>query len=163
MPKKIICFCLIVSLFFLLTGSRLFSAPPELEPWAENLNLTSDQAQALKTLQGQFRQELIQIQKKIMLKWMEFKTLSVDDFKGEKGNEFRRQIQDLMLQARERSLVYRQEAHSLLTLEQQKKLPAESELGFHCRGWFLRGGMRRGPGKGPSGMLPSQDPGLVQP
>ncbi|MBA4394867.1 MAG: hypothetical protein C0407_15050 [Desulfobacca sp.] len=145
-------------------GAEAFSSPGGLDSWAEKLNLTSEQAQTLSDLQGQFRQELTQIRKKIMPKLMEFRTLSSEEVKGEKGNEFRRQIQSLMLQARERSLVYQKEALAVLTPEQRKKFPAESDLGFHCRGWFRRGGgPGMGTGKGRPGPAPSQELWINQP
>jgi Spy/CpxP family protein refolding chaperone len=141
-----------------------FPSSGRTDNWAENLNLTSEQAQALKDLQGQFRRELIQIRGKIMLNRMETRTLTAEEFKGEKGDEFRRQIQFLMLQARERALVYQKEALAILTPEQQKKLPAETDLGFHCRGWFPRGGgLGMGTGKGGPGSAHSRDIWTTQP
>lgn len=128
--------------------------PPSGGPdrWAENLNLTSEQAQTLKDLHRQFRQELIQIRKNIMLLRMELRTLTSEELRRDKGDEARRQIQSQMLQARERALVYQKEALEVLTPEQQKKLPAETDLGFHCGGWFRRGG---GLGMGRGGFLPA--------
>jgi hypothetical protein len=132
--------------------------------WAENLSLTSEQTQTLKDLQRQFRQELAQFRKKIMLKRMELRTMTSGEFKGEKGEEFRRLIQTLMIQARERSLVYQKEALTVLTPEQQKKLPTETDLGFHCRGWFRwGGGLGRGPGQGGPVPHPSKETWTNQP
>ncbi len=51
-----------VSLYPRGVGAFPLSGGPD--RWAENLNLTSEQVQTLKNLQRQFRQELIQIQKK---------------------------------------------------------------------------------------------------
>jgi Spy/CpxP family protein refolding chaperone len=116
--------------------------------WGENLSLTPEQTQTLKDLQRQFRQELAQFRNKIMLKRMELRTMTSEEFKGEKGEESRRLMQSLMMQARERSLVYQKEALAVLTPEQKKKLPAETDLGFQCRGWLRRGGgMGRGSGQ----------------
>lgn len=130
--------------------------PPSRGPdrWAENLNLTSEQAQTLKDLQRQFRREQAQIRKKIMLKRLELRTLTPEELREDKGDEARRQIQSQMLQARERALVYQKEALAVLTPEQQKNLPAETDLGFHCGGWFSRGG-GLGMGRGRGGFLPA--------
>ena len=115
-----------------------FSAGPE--DREVNLDLTPGQIQELNDLKAQFRREEEQIRKKIMIKRMEARTLSSEDFRGEKGEEIRGQIQSFLFQIRERSLFYRQEAFRVLTPEQRKKMSSEIDLGFHCRGWFRRGG-----------------------
>ena len=125
-----------------------FSAGPE--ELDVNLDLTPGQIQELNDLKVQFRREEEQIRKKIMIKRMEFRTLNPEELKSDKGEEIRRQIQSLMFQARERSLFYRQEAFMVYTPEQRKKISAETDLGFHCRGWFHQGG-RWGGGTGSRG------------
>ncbi|MFH0786146.1 MAG: periplasmic heavy metal sensor [Pseudomonadota bacterium] len=149
-----------------LSPIRVGAFPPSRGPdrWADNLNLTSEQAQTLENLHRQFRQELIQLRKKIMLKRMELRTLTSEELRGDKGDEARRQIQSQMLQARERALVYQKEALAVLTPEQQKKMPAETDLGFHCGGWFRRGG-GLGMGMGRGGFLspPLKETGTNQP
>jgi hypothetical protein len=118
----------------------------------------------LNDLQRQFRQELAQFRKKIMLKRMEFRTMTSEEFKGEKGEESRRLILSLMILARERSLVYQKEALAVLTPDQQKKLPAETDLGFHCQGLFRwGGGLGRGAGQGGPLPVPSKETGTNQP
>jgi hypothetical protein len=125
-----------------------FSAGPE--DREVNLDLTPGQIQELNDLKAQFRREEEQIRKKIMIKRMEFRTLNPEELKSDKGEEIRRQIQSLLFQARERSLFYRQEALMVYTPEQRKKISAEADLGFHCRGWFHRGGRWGGGGPGPA-------------
>jgi Spy/CpxP family protein refolding chaperone len=115
-----------------------FAAGPENRE--VNLDPTPEQIQTLKDLKIQFHREQSQIRKKIMIKRMEARTLTPDEFNGEKGDEIRNQIQSLMLQARERSLFYREEAYRVYTPEQRKKISPDTDLGFHCRGWFRRGG-----------------------
>ena len=105
-----------------------------------NLDLTPGQSQTLKNLKIQFYREQDQIRRKIMIKRMELRTLNPEEIRTDKGEEIRRQIQSLLIQARERSLFYRQEAFLVYTPEQRKKISAETDLGFHCRGWFRRGG-----------------------
>jgi hypothetical protein len=132
-----------------------FSAGPEDRD--VNLDLTPGQIQELNDLKAQFRREEEQIRKKIMMKRMEFRTLNPEELKSDQGEEIRRQIQSLLLQARERSLFYRQEAFMVFTPEQRKKISAETDLGFHCRGWFHRGGRwGTGTGSGEPGSSPSQ-------
>jgi hypothetical protein len=122
-----------------------------------NLDLSPRQIQELNDLKAQFRREEAQIQKKIMIKRMEFRTLNPEELKTDQGEEIRRQIQFLMFQARERSLFYRQEALMVYTPEQRKKISPETDLGFHCRGWFHRGGRwGAGTGSGEPGSSPSQ-------
>lgn len=140
-------------LLFFLVGIILipmtfesFSAEAEIR--AEDLELTPDQVQTLKSLNRQFYREQAQIRKKIMVKRMEYRALSAEEFRGEKGEEIRSQIQSLLLQSRERALFYRQEAFRIYTPEQQKKISPLNDLGFHCGGGFRRGG-RRGAGTGP--------------
>lgn len=115
-----------------------FSASPEERDL--NVELTPAQVQELNDLKAQFHREEEQIRQKIMVKRMEFRTLNPEELKSEKGEEIRRQIQSLMFQARERSLFYRQQAFMVYTPEQRRKISAEADLGFHCRGWFQRGG-----------------------
>lgn len=129
-----------------------FSAGPE--DREVNLDLAPRQIQELNDLKAQFRREEEQIRKNMMIKRMEFRSLNPEELKSDKGEEIRRQIQSLMFQARERSLFYRQEAFMVYTPEQRKKISAETDLGFHCRGWFHRGG-RWGAGTGSGGLAPS--------
>jgi Spy/CpxP family protein refolding chaperone len=117
---------------------------------ADDLELTPDQVQNLKTLNQQFQREQAQIRRKVMIKRMELRTLNAEEIRAEKGEEIRREIQALLFQARERSLYYRQEAALVLTPEQRKRLSIETDLGFHCGGWFRRGG-RWGMGTGSGG------------
>jgi hypothetical protein len=122
-----------------------------------NLDLTPGQVQALKDLNVQFYREQSQLREKIIIKRMEARNLSPDDFRGEKGEEIRSQIQSFLFQVRERSLFYRQEAFKVLTPEQRKKISTETDLGFHCRGWLRRGGRwGAGSGSGGPGPAPSQ-------
>jgi len=133
------------------------------EPWAEEVQLTAEQVQILKTLQGQFRQELVQIHHKVMVKRMELRTLASETFKEEKGEELRRQIQALRIQARERTLAYQKEALAVLTPEQQKKISPECELGFRCWVWPSQKGKGRGLGRMQPRPLPTPDPGNDRP
>ena len=128
-------------------GIGIFPFPSDREIRADDLGLTSGQIQTLKELKIQFHREMAQIRKKMMIKRMELRTLTYEEYKAEKGEEIRREIQSLMLQARERSLFYRHEAFGVFTPDQQKKIAAESDLGFHCGRWFHRGG-RWGTGTG---------------
>jgi len=122
-----------------------------------NLDLTPGQSQTLKNLKIQFYREQDQIRRKIMIKRMELRTLNPEEIRTDKGEEIRRQIQSLLIQARERSLFYQQEAFMVYTPEQRKKISAETNLGFHCRGWFRRGGRwGAGIGSGSPGPAPSQ-------
>lgn len=156
MVKKIICFLWVMGLVLHLAGIEAFSASPNPEPGAENLNLTPEQTQSLKELKSRFRQELTQVRKKIMMKRMELRTLTPEENKGERGEELRRQIQSLLLQAHERSLFYYQEALKIFTPEQLKKLPSDTDLGFWPGMGFRRGmGLGMGPGMG-HGMGPGR-------
>jgi Spy/CpxP family protein refolding chaperone len=121
------------------------AAPLEEEPLISGLDLTAEQVRLLKDLKRRFRQEENEIRRNMMPKRRELMTLSPEEFRGEKGEDLRRQLQASMVQARGRALVYQQEALSILTPEQKKKLSPDSDLGFNYRGWF-RGG--RGPGMG---------------
>ena len=85
-----------------------------------------------------------------MIKRMELRTLNAEEIRAEKGEEIRREIQTLLIQVRERSLYYQQEATLVLTPGQRKKISVETDLGFHCGGWFRRGG-RWGMGSGSGG------------
>lgn len=151
-PKDgIFIFFFIIGLVSHLAGIDAFSAPPDPEPWAENLNLSPDQAQSLKELRSRFRQELMQVRKRIMLYRLELRTLTPEETKGERGEELRRLTQSLLLKMRERSLFYQQEALKILTPEQREKLPPEADLGFHWGKMFHRGGPGMGRGMGPGG------------
>jgi len=137
-------------------GFETYSFSADLENRDDDLELTSGQIQTLKELKTQFRRELAQIRKKIRIKRIELKTLTHEEYRAEKWEELKREIQSLMLQARERALFYQKEALMVFTPEQQKKIPAEFNLGFHCGGWFRRGGRwrtgtdREGPLSAPS-------------
>lgn len=139
-PKWIRSFFLI-GMTLSLVGVSTFSLGQEIR--ADDLGLTSGQIQTLRELQIQFHRELTQIRKKMMIRRMELRTLTYEENRAEKGEEMRNEIRSLMLQARERSLFYRQEAFRVLTPDQQKRISAESELGFHCGRWFHRGGRWR--------------------
>jgi Spy/CpxP family protein refolding chaperone len=145
-------FLVLLSLMMILPVSLPgASPPPEDEPAWTALDLAPEQVRLLKDLRVQFTTEERGIRKKMMHRRMELMTLSPEDFKGEKGEDLRRQIQSLMLQARDRALFYQQEALNVLTPEQKKKLPPDFDLGFRCRGWFRQGGhsgMGMGMGKG---------------
>jgi Spy/CpxP family protein refolding chaperone len=149
--NRLLLYCLqgllIISLGLIITpvGS---AAPLEGEPVLSGLDLTPEQGRLIRDLKAQFRQEEKEIRKKMMLKRMELVTLSPGEFRGEKGEDLRRQLQALMLQARERALSYQQQALSILTPEQKKKLPPDSDLGFHCQGWSRGGGPGTGMGRG---------------
>ncbi len=148
MLKKIVCLFWIIGLGLSLSGIEVFSAPPYTEPWDEIPKLSPEQAQTLKELKSRFRQEFFQIRKKIMMKRMELRTLTPEENKGERGEELRRQIQTLLIQARERSLFYHQEALKVLTPEQRKQIPPETDLGFQCDMGFRGRGMGMGMGRG---------------
>ncbi len=83
-----------------------------------------------------------------MMKRMELRTLTPEENKGERGEELRRQIQTLLIQVRERSLFYHQEALKVLTPEQRKQIPPETDLGFQCDMGFRGRGMGMGMGRG---------------
>jgi Spy/CpxP family protein refolding chaperone len=121
-------------------GLPAFSAAPEIQ--ADDLELTPDQVQTMKTLNQQFHREQAQIRRKIMILRMELRTLNPEEVRGEEGEEIRREIQNLLIQIRERSLFYRQEAFLVLSPEQRKKISAETDLGFHCGEMFRRRGRR---------------------
>ena len=121
-------------------GGEVFPFPPDREIGTDDLELTSEQSQTLQDLKVQFHREQAKIRRKIMIKRMELRTLNSEDLRAYKGEEIRRQIQSLLFQVRERSLFYRQEAYMIFTPEQRKKISSESDLGFHCGGWFRRGG-----------------------
>ena len=122
------------------------AGPPdrEWESGSVNLNLTDDQAQAFQELRHRFRQELIQVRKKMAGKRLELRTLSEEEFQGLRGEEIRRDLQALFLNGRERALVYQSEALKILRADQKEKLPAGSDLGFRCHWGSLMGG---GPGR----------------
>ena len=116
----------------------------ELESGSVNLNLTDDQAQAFQELRNRFRQELIQVRKKMATKRLELRSLSEEEFQGLRGEEIRRDLQALFLNGRERALVYQSEALKILRADQKEKLPSGSDLGFRCQWGSLMGG---GPGR----------------
>lgn len=127
------------------------SAGPEIR--ADDLELTPDQVQTLKTLNQEFQREQAQIRRKVMIRRMELRTLNAEETRAGKKEEIRREIQTLLFQARERSLYFQQEAILVLTPEQRKRISVETDLGFHCGGWFRRGG-RWGMGSGSGGPSP---------
>jgi len=156
-------------LFFCFQGLCLFlwgvlnAAPPvEDDPGIAGLNLAMEQRSLLKGLRESFRKEEREIHRNMMQQKMELRTLSPEEVRGEKGEGLRRQIQSLMLQARERALYYQQEALAVLTPEQKKKLPPDADLGFHCRGWF-GGGRGLGMGRGRGMERGNNSQGLSQP
>ena len=154
---KSILYLFMIGVFLGSMGFETYSFSAGLENRDQDLELTSGQIQTLKELKSQFRRELAQIRKKIMIKGIELKTLTHEEYQAEKGEELKREIQSLMLQARERSLFYQKGAFMVFTTEQQKKIPAESNLGFHCGGWFRRGGRwGAGTGRGGHEHAPSQ-------
>jgi hypothetical protein len=120
--------------------------PPDMdsESGADTLNLTDDQAQAFQELRNRFRQEMIQVRKKMASKRLELRTLSEEAFQGVRGEEIRKDLQALFLNGRERALVYQSEAIKILRADQKEKLPAGSDLGFRCHWGSLMGG---GPGR----------------
>jgi hypothetical protein len=124
-------------------GAGLSPAGPqdrESESGSVNLNLTDDQAQAFQELRNRFRQELIQVRKKMArLRW-ELRTLSEEEFQGVRGEEIRRDLQALFLNGRERALAVQSEALKILRADQKEKLPAGSDLGFRCQWGSLMGG-----------------------
>jgi hypothetical protein len=127
------------------------SAGPEIR--TDDLELTPDQVQTLKTLNREFQREQAQIRKKVMIRRMELRTLNAEEIRADKGEEIRREIQALLFQARERSLYFQQEAILVLTPEQRNRISVETDLGFHCGGWFRRRG-RWGMGTGNGGPPP---------
>ena len=137
---------LILVLVFGLGVGLSLAGPPdrELESGSVNLNLTDDQTQAFQELRNRFRQELIQVRKKMAGKRLELRTLSEEEFQGLRGEEIRRDLQALFLNGRERALVYQSEALKILRADQKEKLPAGSDLGFRCHWGSLMGG---GPGR----------------
>jgi hypothetical protein len=137
--------------------------PPDMdsETGSANLKLTDDQAQAFQELRNRFRQDMIQIRKKMASKRLELRTLSEEEFQGVRGEEIRKDLQALFLNGRERALVYQSEALKILRADQKEKLPAGSDLGFRCHWGPFRGGgpgrdSRRNPSAPPPGNPPSQ-------
>jgi hypothetical protein len=120
--------------------------PPDMdsENGSANLNLTDDQAQAFQDLRNRFRQEMIQIRKKMASKRLELRTLSEEELQGVRGEEIRKDLQALFLNGRERALVYQSEALKILRADQKEKLPPGSDMGFRCHWGSLMGG---GPGR----------------
>jgi hypothetical protein len=123
------------------------AGPPDRDSENEslNLNLTDDQAQAFQELRNKFRQEMIQVRKKMANKRLELRTLSEEELQGVRGEEIRKDLQALFLNGRERALVYQSEALKILRADQKEKLPAGSDMGFRCPwGSFMGGGPGRG-------------------
>jgi len=137
---------LILLLVFGLGDGRSLAGPPsrDWENGTASLNLTDEQAQAFQELRHRFRQELIQIRKKMADKRLELRTLSEEEFQGWRGEEIRKDLQALFLHGREKALVYQSEALKILRADQKEKLPAGSDMGFRCHWGSLRGG---GPGR----------------
>jgi hypothetical protein len=128
-------------------GAGISSADPldrDMESGSVNLNLTDDQAQAFQELRNRFRQEMIQIRKKMASKRLELRTLSEEEFQGVRGEEIRKDLQALFLNGRERALVYQSEALKILRADQKEKLPSGSDMGFRCHWGSMMGG---GPGR----------------
>jgi hypothetical protein len=134
------------ALFLLLVfglGEGLLLAGPPSRDWENgtvSLNLTDEQAQAFQELRHRFRQELIQIRKKMADKRLELRTLSEEESQGVRGEEIRKDLQALLLNGREKALVYQSEALKILRADQKEKLPAGSDLGFRCHWGSLLGG-----------------------
>ena len=129
-------------------GAGLSSARPpdwEFEGGAENLNLDNEQIQAFQELRQRFRQELIQVRKRMAARRLELRTLSDQERQGLRGEEIRKELQNLFLFGRDRALVYQTEALKILRADQKEKLPAGSDLGFRCHWGPFGGG---GPGRG---------------
>ncbi len=128
-------------------GAGLSPAGPPDREWksgSDKLNLTDDQAQTLLELRNRFRQEMIQVRKKMASKRLELRTLSEEEFQGPRGEEIRKELQALFLNGRERALVYQAEALKILRADQKEKLPPGSDLGFRCHwGFFMGGGFGR--------------------
>jgi len=154
---------LVLVLFFLLGSglSRARPPDPDFESGAEKLNLDNEQVQALQELLTRFRQELMQVRKKMAAKRLELRTLSDEEMQGARGEEIRKELQGLYLSVRDRALVYQAEALKILRADQKEKLPAGSDLGFRCHWGPFRGGgpgrdSRRNPSAPPPGNPPSQ-------
>jgi Spy/CpxP family protein refolding chaperone len=150
--KRTSVFCFFLLLLFLYPVPGLLIAESQqgvIESWEEKITLTSEQARAIQDLRSQFLQELISFRKQITDKRIELKTLTPEEFRGERGNQLRREMQTLLHQGRERSLFYQQQALSILTPAQQAKLPPGTDLDFRCSwGMGHRGGLRMGPHRG---------------
>jgi hypothetical protein len=128
-----------------------------------NLDLTVDQTQAFQELRIRFRQEMMQIRKKMASRRLELRTLSEEELQGVRGEEIRKDLQTLFLNSRERALVYQFEALKILRPDQKEKLPAGSDLGFRCSWGFLMGGgagsdFRRNRNQPASSEKPSPNP-----
>lgn len=83
------------------------------------------------------------------IKRLELRTLSEEEYRGQPGEQLRREMQSLMLQTRERALFYQKEALKVLSPEQRENLPPGTDLGFHGRFGMGHGmGMRKGMGHG---------------
>ncbi len=136
-------------ILFLISGpgagiSSAGPSDPDSEIGSLNLNLTDDQAQTIQELRNRFRQEMIQIRKRMASKRLELRTLSEEEFQGVRGEEIRKDLQALFLNGRERALVYQSEALKILREDQKEKLPAGSDMGFRCHwGPFMGGGPGR--------------------
>ena len=137
---------MILVLVYCLGAGISLAGPPdrELESGFVNLNLTDEQTQAFQELRNRFRQEMIQVRKKMGSKRLELRTLSEEELQGLRGEEIRRDLQALFLNGRERALVYQSEALKILRADQKEKLPAGSDLGFRCHWGSFKGA---GPGR----------------
>ena len=96
-----------------------------------------DQTQAFQELRDRFRQELIQIRKKMAGKRLELRTLSEEEFQGlRRGRNSKTTLQALFLNGRERALGYQSEALKILRADQKEKLRwTGSDLGFRWLRW----------------------------
>jgi hypothetical protein len=137
---------LVLVLVFVLGSGLSRARPPDMdsESRLEKLELTADQVQAFEELRTRFRQELIQVRKKMAAKRLELRTLSDEERQGARGEEIKKELQGFFLNGRDRALVYQAEALKILRADQKEKLPAGSDLGFRCHWGPFRGG---GPGR----------------
>jgi hypothetical protein len=150
--KRSILYLIILGINLALLGFNPLAVSAGSEIQADELELTPDQVLTLKSLNQQFHRDQAQIRRKIMIKRLELKTLNTEEIKAEQVEELRREIQSLLIQAREKALFFRQEAIQVFTPRQREKISAENDLGFHCRGWLRRGGRwGMGAGRGESG------------
>jgi hypothetical protein len=137
-----------------------FSPEQPSDSWADKLNLLPEQAGTIQELRTRFLLEMGLLRKQMSIKRLELRILSPEEFKGQQGDPLRREMQTLMLQIRERSLFYQQEALKVLSPEQQENLPPGTDLGFHGRFGMGPGpGMRKGMGHG---RAPAKSPTELQ-
>ncbi len=142
------------------------AGPPDRDSENEslNLNLSDDQAQAFQELRNRFRQEMIQVRKKMALKRLELRTLSEEELQSVRGEEIRKDLQTLFLNGRERALVYQSEALKILRADQKERLPAGSDMGFRCPwGSFMGAGPGRGFHRNRNLSPPPSDKNPIQP